>query len=42
MSKIRDLKENMRDTIVCIVTDVSKGITNNHSNYLNLILQDSS
>lgn len=42
MSKIRELKENMRDTIVCIITDVSKGITNNHSNYLNLVLQDSS
>ena len=42
MSKIKDLKENIRDTIVCIVTDCTKGITNNHSSYLNLVLQDSS
>ena len=40
MSKIKDLKENVRDTIVCIVTECTKGITNSHNAYLNLVLQD--
>lgn len=40
MSKIKDLKENVRDTIVCIVTECTKGISNSHNAYLNLVLQD--
>ncbi len=40
MRKIKDLKENVRDTIVCIVTECTKGITNSHNAYLNLVLQD--
>ena len=40
MSKIKNLQENVRDTIVCIVTECTKGITNSHSTYLNLVLQD--
>ncbi|CCZ84794.1 nucleic acid-binding domain protein [Firmicutes bacterium CAG:631] len=40
MSKIKDLKENVRDTIVCIVIECTKGITNSHNAYLNLVLQD--
>ncbi len=40
MSKIKDLNENQQDTIVCIVTEATKGMTNNQSMYLNLVLQD--
>lgn len=40
MSKIKDLKENNRDSVVCIVTEVSKGVSMNQSLYLNIVLQD--
>lgn len=42
MSKIKDLHENIRDTLVCVITEATKGITNNQSAYLNLVFQDSS
>ncbi len=41
MSKIVDLVENQQDTILCIVTECTKGMTNNQSMYLNIVLQDS-
>lgn len=40
MSKIKDLQENMRDSVCCVVTEVSKGISASQSTYLNIVLQD--
>ena len=40
MSKIKELKENNRDSVVCVVKEVSKGVSTSQSAYLNLVLQD--
>ncbi|MCI6357839.1 MAG: HD domain-containing protein [Erysipelotrichaceae bacterium] len=39
--KIEDLKDGTKVDLICLVSNVTKGVSNNNSQYLNVTLQDS-